>query len=94
MLEAIAIASSDPDDGREAVVAIERVIEFDPHDASWRLRLAERLAALGRCDEAIVAVDEAIRLDATQSLDPLSQFGPEQGRRVDAIRSACGSRVD
>ncbi|HAC08811.1 MAG TPA: hypothetical protein DCG14_04060 [Phycisphaerales bacterium] len=94
VLEAIAIASSDPSDEREAAFAIERVIEFDPYDASWRLRLAERLAALVRCDEAIVAVDEAIRLDATQDLDPLAQFGPEQGRRVDAIRSACGSRGD
>ena len=94
VLEAIAIASSDPSDERNAVFAIERVIEFDPYDASWRLRLAERLAALGRCDEAIVAVDEAIRLDATQDLDPLAQFGPEQGRRVDAIRSACGSSVE
>ena len=94
VLEAVAIASSDPDDGREAVVAIERVIEFDPYDAGWRLRLAERLVPLGRCDEAIEALEEAIGLDATQSLDPLSQFGTEQARRVDAVRSACASSVD
>lgn len=94
VLEAIAIASDDPDDGREAVSAIERVIEFDPHDASWRLRLAERLAPLGRCGEAIVAVEDAIRLDATRDLDPLSQFGPQQDRRVDAVRASCGSGAD
>jgi hypothetical protein len=94
VLEAIAIASADPDDGREAVSAIERVIEFDPHDASWRLRLAERFAALGRCDEAKVALDDAISLDATQGLDPLAQFGADQDRRMDAVRSACDSSVE
>ncbi len=94
VLEAIAIASADPDDGREAVSAIERVIEFDPYDAGWRLRLAERLVTLGRCDEAIEALEEAIGFDATQSLDPLSRFGTEQALRVDAVRSACVSSVD
>ncbi|MAD19606.1 MAG: hypothetical protein CMJ52_05210 [Planctomycetaceae bacterium] len=89
VLEAIAIASSDPEDGRDAASAIERVIEFDPYDAGWRLRLAERFAALGRCREAIAAVDVAVELDAERDLDPLARFGPGQVGRVEAVRSAC-----
>ncbi|MAD78669.1 MAG: hypothetical protein CMJ51_04775 [Planctomycetaceae bacterium] len=91
VLEAIAIASAKQEDDRRAEAAIRTAIEWDPFDAGWRLRLAERLAALGRCREAIAAIDDAVALDATQELDPLARFGEAQLRRVEAVRSACES---
>ena len=91
VLEAIAIASGRPEDGRRAEAAIRTAIEGDPFDAGWRLRLAERLVPLGRCDEALAAIDDAMDLDATQELDPLARFGQDQLRRVEVVRSACGS---
>ena len=94
VLEAIAISTSNPEDARDAIVAIERAIEFDPHDAGWRLRLAERLATLDRCDEALTALAAAVALDATQDLDPLARFGAAQSRRVEAVRSACDATAD
>ena len=93
VLEAIAIASGKPEDDRLAEAAIRTAIEGDPFDAGWRLRLAERLAALGRCREALAAIDEAVALDATQELDPLARFGQDQLRRVGVVRSACGSSL-
>ena len=73
------------------LAALDAAIAFDPCEPRRHLERAEVLVELGRCDEAVSAVDEAARLDAQHELDPLVQLGDRDRRRLADARAACES---
>jgi tetratricopeptide (TPR) repeat protein len=70
----------------EAVANFEAALAFDPDDVDTRNAIAAALANLGRTEEALRHIEEALRIDPTRWLthDTLSQIRrtePEQGVR-------------